>query len=213
MCTAAIIAGGVARRFDGRAKGALAFGATSIIERQIAVLREITKTLLIVANDAAPYAGLGVPVINDEISGAGPIGGIYTALVHATADPVVVLACDMPFIHAAFLRHLVSVDPSADVTIPRTANGYEPMCACYSRRCAPHLRRQIDEGVFKIQELLPHVQRYEIGPDEISDYDPDGLLFYNVNTPDDYARALKCMDSDPSTSSYLDATRKYSGNR
>ena len=76
MCTAAIIAGGVARRFDGRAKGALAFGATSIIERQIAVLREITKTLLIVANDAAPYAGLGVPVINDEISGAGPIGGI-----------------------------------------------------------------------------------------------------------------------------------------
>ena len=65
MCTAAIIAGGEARRLNGRVKGALPFGTTSIVERQIAVLQAITEKLLIVTNNASAYTGLGVPVIND----------------------------------------------------------------------------------------------------------------------------------------------------
>ena len=194
MCTAAIIAGGEARRLNGRVKGALPFGTTSIVERQIAVLQAIPEKLLIVTNNASAYTGLGVPVINDEIPGSGAIGGIYTALVHATVDPVLVVACDMPFVNEPFLRLLVSADRSADVTIPKTANGYEPMCACYSRRCASRLRQQINNGVLKIQELLPHLRVREIGIDEIAPHDPSGLLFSNVNTPDDYARALKLLD-------------------
>ncbi|HAK56946.1 MAG TPA: hypothetical protein DCP38_15915, partial [Acidobacteria bacterium] len=198
MCTAAIIAGGEARRLGGQPKGALAFGATSIIERQFAVLRSITETVFVVANDPEPYAGLGVPVITDEVPGAGALGGVYTALVRATADPVLVVACDMPFIHAAFLRHLVESAGSADVAIPRTAAGYEPLCACYARRCAPRLRQQIDDGVLKVQELLRHVKVREVGPDEIAPHDPDGVLFSNVNTPEDYARALERLAAYPS---------------
>jgi molybdopterin-guanine dinucleotide biosynthesis protein A len=195
MCTVAIIAGGEARRLGGRPKGALAFGATSVIERQLAVLRSITETVFVVANDPGPYADLGVPIITDEIPGTGALGGVYTALVHATADPVLVVACDMPFIHAAFLRHLVESMGSADVAIPKTLAGYEPLCACYARRCAPRLRQQIDDRVLKVQDLLPHVRVHKVGPDEIAPHDPHGVLFSNVNTPEDYARALERLDA------------------
>ena len=200
MCTAAIIAGGKARRLGGRQKGTLAFGSTSIIERQIATLRTLTDTLLIVANDTASYARFGVPVIGDDIPDAGALGGIYTALAHAAADPVIIVACDMPFVQAAFLRYLIDAVRTADVAIPRTPSGYEPLCACYAGRCAPHLRRQIEAGVLKIQDLLPHVRVREIGPREIAPYDREGLLFCNVNTPDDYARALARLDGDQSAS-------------
>ena len=96
----------------------------------------------------------------------------------------------MPFVRAAFLRYLVDAVRTADVAIPRTPGGYEPLCACYARRCAPHLRRQIERGVLKIQDVLPHVRVREVGPHEIAPFDPEGLLFCNVNTPDDYSRAL-----------------------
>ena len=195
MCAAAIIAGGKSRRLDGRPKGALAFGPTSIVERQLAALRTLTDTLLIVANDPAPYAACGVPVVGDDLPGAGALGGIYTALVHARADPVVVLACDMPFVTVPFLRHLIDAVRTDDAAIPRTRDGYEPLCACYSRRCAPHVRRQIEAGVLKVQDLLPHLRVREVGPREIAPYDPEGLLFCNVNTADDYSRALARLDA------------------
>ena len=115
MCTAAIIAGGKARRLGGRQKGTLAFGSTSIIERQIATLRTLTDTLLIVANDTASYARFGVPVIDDDIPDAGALGGIYTALAHAPADPVIIVACDMPFVQAAFLRYLIDAVRTASI--------------------------------------------------------------------------------------------------
>ena len=193
MCTAAIIAGGEARRLGGRPKGMLAFGATSIIERQIALLREVTNTLVIVANDRA-YASFGVPIVEDVLPGAGALGGIYTALVTATTDQVLVVACDMPFLRAAFLRHVIVAGRSVDVAIPKTTVGYEPLCASYARGCAPRLRERIDEGALKIQDLVPHVRVREIGPQEIAPYDADGMLFFNVNTPADYARAVAHLD-------------------
>lgn len=189
MCTAAIIGGGEARRLGGRPKGLLAFGATSLIERQIALLREITNTLVIVANDRA-YASFGVPIVDDVLPGAGALGGIYTALVTATTDQVLVVACDMPFLRAAFLKHVIVAGRSVDIAIPRTTMGYEPLCASYTRGCLPRMREQIDAGTLKIQDLLPHVRVREIGPQETAPYDADGVLFLNVNTPDDYARAV-----------------------
>src|SRR5882762_4393485 len=50
MWTAAILAGGQARRLGGRDKSALRVGAESILERQLAVLRALTPHILIVGH-------------------------------------------------------------------------------------------------------------------------------------------------------------------
>ena len=190
MCTAAIIAGGDARRFGGRDKGALAVGEARIIDREIAVLREVADHLVIVANDPDRYRSLGLPIVEDLVPGAGALGGIYTAITVARDTPTLVVACDMPFLSARFLRHLAIAGGEVDVAIPRTAEGYEPLCASYSRGCADPIRRRIDAGALTVLGVLSDVRVREIGPEEIAPYDPDGTLFFNVNTPDDYVRSL-----------------------
>jgi molybdopterin-guanine dinucleotide biosynthesis protein A len=186
--TAAIVAGGRATRLGGANKAALDIGGARIIDRQIAALGQVTDSILIVAADARPYEDLGVPVVPDIIAGKGALGGIYTAIVSAPGDRTLVVACDLPFLPPALLRRLTSAS-SADVVIPRGQRGYEPLCAVYAKSCAAPIRARIERGDLKASILPQGVRIEEIGPEALATYDPDGLLFVNVNTPHDYERA------------------------
>src|SRR5262252_819913 len=95
--SAAILAGGRARRFGGADKASLVVGGARIIERQLAALATVTGDVRIVSHDPARYADFGVRVIPDQIAGAGPLGGLHAALVDAAHHGVIVLACDLPF--------------------------------------------------------------------------------------------------------------------
>ena len=189
MWTAAILAGGQARRLGGIDKSALLVRGTSILDRQLAVLRSLTPHILIVASDEHRYRDAGVPVVRDRIRGAGSLGGLYTALVEAPTDQVMVMACDMPFLTAPFLTRLATLGLGADAAIPRDARGLHPVCAAWSQRAAPHLRARIDQGRLRIVDALEGLDVREMDPRELACFDPDGRLLLNVNTPDDYARA------------------------
>jgi len=187
--TAAIVAGGSARRLDGRDKSAIAIGGRSILERQLAVVRPLTDRILVVAHDADRFAATGLPVVDDLIEGAGALGGVYTALSVAATPRVLALACDLPFLTGRFLAHLVTADPGADLTIPRSRDGYQPLCAVYARACLEPLRARLARGAFRLQDLTADVRTREIGPDELAPFDEDGTLFFNVNTPGECERA------------------------
>jgi molybdopterin-guanine dinucleotide biosynthesis protein A len=189
MWTAAILAGGQGRRLGGLDKSALAVGDRSILDRQLAVLGSLTKNLLIVANDEHRYRETGVRVVPDRIPGAGSLGGVYTALVEAPTEQVLVIACDMPFLNAPFLARLAALGAGIDAAVPRDAHGIHPLCASYDRRVAARLRARIEAGTLSVADALDELVVREIGPDELAPFDPDGRLLLNVNTPDDYARA------------------------
>ena len=74
MRTAAILAGGQARRFGGRAKALLPLGTLRLIDRQLNVLRPVVDEIGIVTTDRAQYDALGVPVWQDLSPGKGPAG-------------------------------------------------------------------------------------------------------------------------------------------
>jgi molybdopterin-guanine dinucleotide biosynthesis protein A len=189
MFTAAILAGGHARRLGGIDKSALLVRGTSILDRQLGVLRSLTPHILIVASDEHRYREAGVPVVRDRIRGAGSLGGLYTALVEAPTDQLVVMACDMPFLTAPFLTRLAALGAGADAAMPRDAGGLHPLCAAWARRAAPHLRVRIDEGRLRIIDALDGLDVREMDRGELASFDPAGTLLLNVNTPDDYARA------------------------
>ena len=195
MRTAAILAGGRARRLGGRAKPFLPIGDQRIIDHQIAVLRVVADELAVVAAGTDRYDALDISVWEDLIPNAGPLGGIYTALVNATAPQTLVVAGDLPFVTASFLEHLVQAGPHADVVIPRMSDGHQPLCACYRRACAPVIRRQIESGNLRVTDLLAEVSVREIGPAELEPFDQDGHLLFNVNTPEDYRICLELMAS------------------
>jgi molybdopterin-guanine dinucleotide biosynthesis protein A len=196
--TAAILAGGLARRMNGVDKGSLSIGGMRIIERQIAALRQVADSILVVGGDASRFDALGVRAVGDVIAGAGALGGIYSALVASTDPRTLVVACDMPFLCVPLLRRLVQASPlSADVVMPRTHEGLQPLCAVYATRCAGVLRRRIERGLLKAAGVTDDVRVEEIGPDELATYDPYGLMFVNVNTPHDYERAKGLVDRLP----------------
>ena len=194
MDTAAILAGGRARRLGGCAKGVLPLGDARIIDRQIAVLCDVVDHVLIVANEPAPYAALGLPIVADLIPDAGALGGIYTALTAAPGRQTLLVACDLPFLSVAFLRHLLAAGREVEAAVPRGVNGFEPLCASYTRDCLEPIRRRLAARALKVTQFLADVRVREIGPEEIARFDPEGILFLNVNTPDDYARALAQLD-------------------
>jgi molybdopterin-guanine dinucleotide biosynthesis protein A len=193
MWSAAILAGGRARRLGGRDKAALPVGDSAILERQLALLRPLVDRILIVANDDERYARHGVPVVHDRIEGAGALGGLCTAIEASGTPRTLVLACDLPFLTSDFLLRLMREGRHADVVLPRTHDGFHPLCAAYSDRAGAELGVQLASGVRKITDAIEGATGLvvrELGPDDLSPYDPHGTLFFNVNTPDDYARAI-----------------------
>jgi molybdopterin-guanine dinucleotide biosynthesis protein A len=209
--TAAILAGGQARRLGGRDKSALRVGADSILDRQLAVLRTLTPHILIVgsafadasadksavAKGSADNGRTNVRVVEDRIAGAGALGGLYTALIDAPTEQVLVIACDMPFISAPFLTALARLGAGVEAAIPRDRHGPHPLCASYQRRVAPRLKTRIDAGMLRIADALRELEVRDIGPDELTPFDPDGRLLLNVNTPADYERARRAAGEPP----------------
>ena len=183
---AAILAGGRARRMDGVNKGTLVIGRTAIIDRQLKTLADIARDIFVVGRSDLAWTSRGLRVIPDEIPDAGPLGGIYTAIVRSPCERTLVVACDMPFLSSAFLRELAAVR-DADLVIPRHARGYEPLCAIYSRACADDIRERLARGMNEASRLPAAMRVAEVDVD-------NEAFFVNVNTPHDYERARELSE-------------------
>lgn len=193
--TAAILAGGKARRLGGVDKSALPVGSDSILDRQLTLLRRLTPNILIAAGTNTGFEMTGARVVMDRIAGAGALGGLYTALVEAPTEQVIVIACDMPFLTAPFLIHLAERGRDVDAAVPRDDRGRHPLCASYQRRMASHVKSRIEHGLLRVGDALDGLTIHELGPDELAAFDPDSRLLLNVNTPEDYAEARTLTSS------------------
>jgi molybdenum cofactor guanylyltransferase len=187
---AAILAGGLARRMNGANKAHLRIGAERIVERQLRLLRTVADPVFIVSNRSEDFSGLGVEVVPDVIAGAGPLGGIYTALLASTRERTLIVGCDLPFLTLPLLERLAAPS-AAELVIPRSSRGYEPLCATWAAPCADVLRRRIEAGTLKTARVVEELRVEEIGEEFVASCDPHGLLFVNINTPHDYERAQR----------------------
>jgi molybdenum cofactor guanylyltransferase len=197
--SAAILAGGRATRFAGHDKSALVVDGRTILDRQITELSQITSDLLIVGGDARAGVPEGVRHVADQVPGCGPLGGLHAALSAARGAAVLVVACDMPFLSAPLLRHLLTLADNAhrphradapDVVVPRTNRGYHPLCAVYTRACLEPIARRLADGRLTLVALFDDVRVHVVTADALAAFgDPDRLLA-NVNTPLEY-RAIE----------------------
>jgi molybdenum cofactor guanylyltransferase len=195
--SAAILTGGHARRMHGLDKSTLDVDGLPILERQLAVLRQLSDDLLIVTRAGAvpegvnsPAGSHGLRIVSDEISDVGPLGGIHAALVHARAPVILVVACDMPFLSLELLKHLTARVQGVDAAVPRTRDGYHPLCAAYAQTVRPFVEQMLARHVLKVSALFSMDLRVaELGPDELAGFDPGGRMLSNVNTPHDYRQA------------------------
>lgn len=173
-------------------KSALDIGGRSILSRQIEILQALSPELVIIGDPARVHVPVpGLRVVADRLPDAGPLGGLYTALLETTAPYLVLVACDMPFLALPFLQHLARRvrDADAEVAVPRTDDRYHPLCAAYARTLLPRIQDRLARHELEMTGLIREARRVEIGPDELARFDPEALMLCNVNTPHDYRQA------------------------
>jgi molybdopterin-guanine dinucleotide biosynthesis protein A len=189
---AAVIAGGAATRLGGQAKPALVVGGRSIAERLLERLRAAFPRVLVVANDAAPWEGLGVEVVPDSPAhrGAGPLAGVHAALT-ATAGHagVVCVAGDMPFVAPALLALLRAHAPGAAAVVPRVGGRPEPLLARWSPACLPVIAARLAAGQRAVHDVFDAVPTTWLEEPALRAVDPELRSLLNVNTPEDLERA------------------------
>lgn len=190
----AVLAGGAARRYGGTPKGLLTVGGRRILDRVVDAVQAVTGAPpLLIAN--APDSGAWRPdlqTIPDVRPGFGTLGGILTALA-AGAGPVLCVAWDMPFVSEALLRALVErmKDGQYDAVLPESSGrrGLEPLCALYGPACAASIARRLDAGDLRAISFHPDVRVGILSLAQVKTFGDPEELFFNVNTPDDLARA------------------------
>ena len=90
-----VLAGGASSRL-GRDKAALNVNGVTMLARTVDLLRGLAPEVAVSGRDPMPL-GADAPWFEDEIRGAGPIGGIATALNRYKA-PCFCVSCDLPLL-------------------------------------------------------------------------------------------------------------------
>ena len=188
MVTIAIQAGGVSTRM-GRDKALVALAGKPLVVHVLERVSSLGDEILLTTNRPEEYHFLGMPLITDPVPGAGSLAGLQTALRAAHGQIVIVLACDMPFVSRPLLEHMLSLARQAEVVIPSRKGEYEPLQAVYSRECLPAIEAALAAGERRMISFLPRVRVLPIEEAILTRYDPQGLSFFNVNTPQDLAEA------------------------
>ena len=190
MIHVAVLAGGQSRRM-GRDKALLQLGDHTLIERVLAAAHPLGYPRVIIG-DPTTYAHLGLPIHPDRRPRLGPLGGLYTAL-STTAAPVLLLACDLPFLTPDFLRHLIDRRGPHQVVVPHTVAGLQPLCALYEPSCLAAVEAAIQAGQFGMRDLLSNLSLDLVKEKDWRPYDERDLLFANLNSPEEYERAQAAL--------------------
>ena len=185
-----VLAGGQSRRL-GTDKAFIEIDKVPLIGRVVNQLRPICDDVLIVTNDPGPYRGLGLPLVGDIWPGMGPLGGIYSGLLAIRHSQALVVGCDMPFLDPRLLRFMILLSAGYDAVVPRIGDLLEPLHAVYSRTCLSPIESLLRTGNLRIVDLLSQVQVRYLTESEINLFDPHHLSLFNINTPEDLARAQK----------------------
>jgi molybdenum cofactor guanylyltransferase len=196
-----ILAGGGSTRF-GRDKALVEVGGTPMLERMIELLQRVTKQVKIVAVPDK-YAAFGAENVEDRWPGEGPLGGIVTALEDAARRAArpgwnLILSCDMPFLTREWLIFLGerAAKSPAQVVLPHSGTGPEPLCACWQTGAAAKLRSGFERGVRKVTEGIALLRAEVLDEADWKRFDSAGRLFWNMNTAADYEEARRILEAE-----------------
>ncbi|SIO21749.1 molybdenum cofactor guanylyltransferase MobA [Vannielia litorea] len=186
-----ILAGGQATRMGGGDKGMLRLGGVRLLDRVTGRLRPQVETMCLNANgDPARFAGLGLPVVADPVGGfAGPLAGVLAGMRWAGAQgfgQVVSVAADTPFFPPDLVERLIAAGGGSSPVLAAVREAgrvrRQPTFGLWPVALADDLEAALHEGLRKVVQWTERHDGREVmfGSSD---------AFFNVNTPEDLARA------------------------
>lgn len=180
----------------GTDKAFLELAGRPLIVRAVELARDTAPDVKIVG-DPGKFAAYG-SVIEDAYRDRGPLGGIHAALTASEADLNVILAVDLPFIPAQFLKYLLGRAESSGttVTVPSLTGYFQPLCAVYGKQFVTVAELALAEGRNKIDQLFPEVSLCIVSEEDLASNGFDSSIFRNVNTPEDWQETTRGFAAD-----------------
>ena len=189
-----VLAGGLARRMGGGDKALIEIGGRAILDHVLETLTPQSDGIILNANgDPQRFARFGLPVVPDDIPDfAGPLAGILAGLDWAAAhrpdiEWMVSVPGDCPFLPSDLVQRLHAAREQAGTTLAcaRSGEWRHPVVGLWNVALRDDLRHAlVDEDLHKIEVWTA---RHGIAIAEWPDKPVDP--FFNVNTPEDRARA------------------------
>ena len=195
-----VLAGGGSTRF-GRDKALVEIDGVPMLLRMRVLLGAVSQPVTVIA-PSLRYAALGVISVRDRWDGQGPLAGIVTALLTnkecgAATEWNLIVGCDMPFLTREWLSYLAerAFVSGAEVVSPRSAQGLEPLCACWRTSAAAKLQNVLAAGVRKITQAMHSLEMEVVDEADWKRFDSAGRLFWNMNTAADFDEAKRILEA------------------
>jgi molybdenum cofactor guanylyltransferase len=181
-----VLAGGRSRRMQ-RDKASLEYDGKPQLARAMELLRPLVARAFVSAraDQSSEATRAAYDTLADIHADLGPIGGIHAALRARPDCAWLVLACDLPFLDAGTLEHLI-----ARRAVSRIATAYrsssdqmpEPLCAIYEPTALPQIESWIAQDKKCPRAFLSQadVELLEL---------PSAHALDNINTVEEYSVA------------------------
>jgi molybdenum cofactor guanylyltransferase len=173
-----------------------------MLGRMIALLQNVAEEVKVVGA-REKYDQFEREVVSDRWPSEGPLGGIITALENSGKSAArtrwnVIVSCDMPFLTRESMEFLVerAAVSEAQVVVPRSSHGPEPLCACWRTDAAETLRTAFERGVRKVTDGIALLRSEVLDEPVWKRFDSAGRLFWNMNTAADFEEVRRVWETE-----------------
>ena len=128
----------------------------------------------------------------------GPLGGIYTGLVHSKSDKVFFIACDMPFLNIEYIQYISEQFYDNDThtaLVTRFGEWIEPFCSFYTKGLAEDIANYLERGHRKIQPFLSEKEVCYIDEEMAREFSYNWKMFSNINTVTELNENFELLDT------------------
>jgi molybdenum cofactor guanylyltransferase len=192
MDSGIVLCGGKSTRM-GTSKAMLPFGSETMLQRVVRLLSEVVPTIVIVAavDQELPALPRHAVVTRDEREGRGPLEGLRAGLkaLSATVERAYVTSCDVPLLVPAFARQMLELSRGYDAVVMEIDGFTHPLSAVYARTTLAPIEELLANDRLRPAFLFDTVKTRRVRPEEMT-ADPDLRTLRNLNTREDYERAL-----------------------
>ena len=189
-----VLCGGRSSRM-GWPKLSLPFGDELLLQRVVRILGEVVSPVVVVAapDQEVPPLPDDVRVFRDDQEGRGPLAGLAVGLeaLDGEVDAAYVSACDVPLLQPQFVRAIIERLGSHELAIPREDRFHHPLAAVYRTSLAGRVRDLLAADRLRPFFLLEESDAALIDVDQLRSLDPELQSLRNLNTPEEYAAALR----------------------
>ena len=195
-CTGVILSGGLANRYEGIEKALLRVGGDRILDRIYAIYRQLFDEIILVTNNPEKFLAWDLLIVSDLFPIRSSLTGIHAGLFYMSNPYGFISACDTPFLKKEMVETIIGkIEAHIDIVMPETTAGFEPLCAAYSKRCLEAAQNHLEQEKLKITKTFRKNRIKTISERALRKIDPELRSFFNINTPEDLARAEEMIKS------------------